>query len=672
MLCWTGLAVPAQAEARDTGAVSPTPYLGWNTYYGLGGDFTEDEVREVADALVDRGLRDAGYDIVWLDGGWQDERPRGEDGVLRADPDRFPSGLPALTDYLHDRGLRAGIYTDAGPYLPGSCGLGSHGHYQTDADTFAAWGFDAVKVDFLCGIAADLDPKTVFTEFSEALANNSSGRKLIFNLCNPVTSPDWGDYPEEQQSTYSWSYAPEIATSWRTYTDVGFVGAIKYADVLRNFDANARHPEVAGPGRWNDPDYLGPELGMTAEEFRTQFALWAVAAAPMIIASDVRTLDQDSLDTLTDPEVLAINQDPLGKQATRVGPAGDHEVWVKPLADGSRAVLLLNRGDEPALIDTTAADVGLTGHRFSVTDAWSDRVAETAGTVAATVPAHGTALFTVAPATGRPAAPLVITGPASVSTIDGAPAGAGTDPLVTAGAELAVSVPLHNLGRTAVRDLALILEAPEGWSATPIGEPPARILPGHDAEVRFRVVVSDDAATGPAEVRIAAEYGGAGGTGRSGTTTLPVTIAESAPTGQAVLSHHPWVSATSGWMTPAVDQAIGGGPIIVDGATYPTGIGVASVSTVRYYLGGACDRLTGIAGVDDNVDAVGPDGGTVTFTVIGDGRTLFESGSIARHTTVPLDVDVAGVRDLRLVVGDDGDGGYNDRAAWGDLIASCR
>ena len=177
------LATPvAAAAAPATGiqpasvsdpSLSPTPYQGWNTYYGLGGDFTADEVLDVADFLVSSGLADAGYDIVWLDGGWQAAEPRGADGILRGDPARFPDGMGALADAIHAKGLRAGIYTDAGPYIPGSCGLGSHGHYQTDADTFAAWGYDAVKVDFLCGITADLDPKTVFTEFAEALRNNS-------------------------------------------------------------------------------------------------------------------------------------------------------------------------------------------------------------------------------------------------------------------------------------------------------------------------------------------------------------------------------------------------------------------------------------------------------------------------------------------------------------------
>ena len=239
-LVTASLATAASASAAPTTqaeVISPTPYMGWNTYYGLGGDFTEATIRSVADSLVSRGLAKAGYDIVWLDGGWQAGVSRSEAGDLQPNPAKFPNGLKPLVDYIHSLGLKAGIYTDAGPYIPGRCGLGSGGYYQRDADQFAAWGFDAVKVDYLCGIAANLDPKTAFTEFAHALRNNASHRPMIFNLCNPVTSPDWGNYPESQQSTFSWSYAPDIAQSWRTYTDIGFQGDIKFKDVLRNYDA---------------------------------------------------------------------------------------------------------------------------------------------------------------------------------------------------------------------------------------------------------------------------------------------------------------------------------------------------------------------------------------------------------------------------------------------------
>src|SRR5689334_4085465 len=162
-------AVDQGAPAAYDSGLAPTPYMGWNTYYGLGAP-TEKEVRSVADRLVSSGLRDAGYDIVWLDGGWQADNPRDAQGRLTANPERFPSGIPALVSYLHKRGLRAGIYTDAGTYDGGkSCGLGSRGHYEQDARQFAGWKIDAIKVDFLCGIGEKLDPGPAFKEFSDAV-----------------------------------------------------------------------------------------------------------------------------------------------------------------------------------------------------------------------------------------------------------------------------------------------------------------------------------------------------------------------------------------------------------------------------------------------------------------------------------------------------------------------
>ncbi|WP_448006823.1 NPCBM/NEW2 domain-containing protein [Agromyces bauzanensis] len=654
-------------------SLSPTPYQGWNTYYGLGGDFTASEVLDVADFLVSSGLAAAGYDIVWLDGGWQDAVPRGEDGILRGDTERFPDGMGAVADAIHAKGLRAGIYTDAGPYLPGSCGLGSHGHYQTDADTFASWGYDAVKVDFLCGITAGLDPKTVFTEFADALRNNSSGRPIIFNLCNPVTSPDWGNYPEEQQSTYSWTYAPEIAESWRTYTDAGFVGLMKYRDVLRNFDANARHPEAAGPGHWNDPDYLGPELGMNDEEFRTQMSLWSIAAAPLVIASDPRTLSAASMATLLDPDVLAINQDVLGLQGTRVGEAGTTEAWAKPLADGSVAVALLNRGDAPAEVATTAGDLGLEGSRFSVRDAWTDETTETAGEVRAAVAAHGTVLVRVAPAEGKPSAPRVIASAPLVTAIDGTDITPSGSVLTTAGSALEIATTIRNDGLTPVLRPTTSITVPDGWTVQPVGAGPAVVQPGAAATVRHEVMVDESADAVGHEVTATVEFESSAGTRTVGSAPLVVTVAPVPPSGEGVaLSHHRWVSATSGWMNPTIDESVGGGnPIKLAGTVYPTGIGVASPSDIRYYLGGACRVLDGFVGIDDVVDNVGPEGGTATFSVIADGVTVWESGTVVRGAAIPFQVDVSGARELVLHVGDAGDGGYNDRADWAAPTIDC-
>lgn len=305
----------------DSG-LAPTPYMGWNTYYGLGAP-TEQAVRSVADKLVSSGLRDSGYDIVWLDGGWQADNPRDAKGRLAAHPDRFPSGIPALVSYLHKRGLKAGIYTDAGAYDGGkTCGLGSRGHYEEDARQFAGWKIDAVKVDFLCGIGAKLDPGPAFKEFSDAVAK--SGRKMLLNLCNPLTD-DWGlPHTPEQDAHNSYVYAPTIADSWRTGTDIawGTPSPGQWPNVLRNMDANAWHPEAQGPGHYNDPDYLIPmrrmsdgSLELTQEESTTQFVMWAEMGSPLVIGSDPRTLSDAMIETLRNPEIIAVDQDPSPSRA---------------------------------------------------------------------------------------------------------------------------------------------------------------------------------------------------------------------------------------------------------------------------------------------------------------------------------------------------------------------
>ncbi|MGW4599600.1 glycoside hydrolase family 27 protein [Streptomyces sp. NPDC004457] len=409
---------PAAAEpAVDQGTpgsydsgLAPTPYMGWNTYYGLGAP-TEKEVRAVADKLVGSGLRDSGYDIVWLDGGWQADDPRDARGRLVAHPDRFPSGIPALVSYLHQRGLRAGIYTDAGTYDGGrSCGLGSRGHYTEDARQFADWKIDAIKVDFLCGIGEKLDPGPAFKEFGDAVAK--SGRKMLLNLCNPLTD-DWGlPHTPEQDAHNTYAYAPAIADSWRTGTDIawGTPSPGEWPDILRNMDANAWHPEAQGPGHYNDPDYLIPmrrmadgTLELTQEESTTQFVMWAEMASPLVLGSDPRTLTPSMIATLRNPEIVAVDQDPLGVQGVRVATDSVGDVYSKVLSGrGERAVVLLNRSDQPAERTVRFSDVAL-GGSVTVRDlrARAGRGTHT-GSYTVEVPAHGTAFLRL---TGQDALP---------------------------------------------------------------------------------------------------------------------------------------------------------------------------------------------------------------------------------------------------------------------------
>ena len=393
----------------DSG-LAPTPYMGWNTYYGLGAP-TEQQVRSVADKLVNSGLRDAGYDIVWLDGGWQADNPRDATGRLVANPTRFPSGIPALVSYLHKRGLKAGIYTDAGTYDGGkSCGLGSRGHYDADARQFAGWKIDAVKVDFLCGIGAKLDPGPAFKEFSDAVAK--SGRKMLLNLCNPLTD-DWGlPHTPEQDAHNTYVYAPTIADSWRTGTDIawGTPSPGQWPNILRNMDANAWHPEAQGPGHYNDPDYLIPmrqmtdgTLELTQEESTTQYVMWAEMGSPLVLGSDPRTLSDSMLATLRNPEIIAVDQDPLAVQGVRVASDSVGDVYSKVLeGHGQRAVVLLNRSDQPALRTVQFADTAL-GGPVQVRDlrARADRGTHT-GSYTVEVPAHGTALLKLTGADALP------------------------------------------------------------------------------------------------------------------------------------------------------------------------------------------------------------------------------------------------------------------------------
>jgi alpha-galactosidase len=408
---------PVEHAGLDQGApayydsgLARTPYMGWNSYFGVGAA-SEENVTAVAGFLVSSGLAKAGYDIVWIDGGWNAKPPRDGDGRLVPDPARFPSGFTRLVDSLHRKGLRAGIYTDAGAWDGVNCAAGSGGgYYEADARQFAAWRFDAIKVDFLCGIAQNLDPAEAFTQFSAAV--RKAGRPMILNLCNPVTD-EWGvPHTPNQVAGIAYTYGPRVGDSWRTSTDVAFGTPYEgiWRDVLRNMDRNAAHPEAQGPGHYNDPDYLIPmrktEQGtyeLNEEESTTQLVMWAEMAAPLIIGSDPRTLPPSMIDTLRNPEIIAVDQDPLAVQGVRVASTGDTDVYSKVLSrDGERAVVLLNRGEAPARLTVDFADTGLRGTvRVRDLRARQDRGTAT-GSYSTTVPAHGTAFLKLAGETAVP------------------------------------------------------------------------------------------------------------------------------------------------------------------------------------------------------------------------------------------------------------------------------
>ena len=312
------------------------------------------------------------------------------------DPGQWPHGLAWLTGILHQAGFLVGLYTDAGSSGCGGPGAGSYGHYQQDVNTFAAWGFDAVKVDFCGGIRQGLDPGSAYTAFHDAIANNASHRPMLLSICNFLQPGQFASgTPSFAASGFTtWTYGPAIANSWRTDTDVGSPHHVTFPSVLRNLDADAAHPQAAGPGHWNDPDYLGPDQGLSATAYRTQLSMWSMLAAPLMISDDLDTMTATSASDSANPEVIAVDQDPAGVQGTLVASAGIRR------GVGQAAERRQPRGraaqprPHPVRIGANASGIGMPrAARYELRDLWARRTTTTSGAFSAVVPGEGTALY---------------------------------------------------------------------------------------------------------------------------------------------------------------------------------------------------------------------------------------------------------------------------------------
>lgn len=361
--------------AWDNG-LARTPPMGWNSWNHFGCNVSEELIRETADAMAASGMRDAGYRYLVIDDCW--EVARDAQGALVADSARFPHGIKALADYVHAKGLKFGIYTDAGTK---TCQgrPGTYNHEEQDARTFAAWGVDYVKEDW-CN-ASGLVAKDQYIKFRDALAH--SGRPIVLSIC------EWG-------SNQPWEWAPAIGNLWRTTDDI----SDDWNSMLSNLDQSAQHPTVAGPGAWNDPDMLEVgNGGMTDAEYRAHFSLWAIQAAPLIAGNDLRTMSDATRSILLNPEVIAVDQDSLGAQGILVwsGPP-EIQVWAKPMKDGSRAVALLNRSSQPAEIKVYFRRAGVMADSVSVRDLWAHAErGRFRGEYGVMVPGHDVAMLRLTP-----------------------------------------------------------------------------------------------------------------------------------------------------------------------------------------------------------------------------------------------------------------------------------
>jgi alpha-galactosidase len=381
-MCVAGIAA-APVKADDGGAALPQMgFNNWNSTH-CRAEFDEAMIRGIADKFISLGLRDAGYQYVNIDDCWANWQ-RDKDGHLQPNPKRFPSGIAALADYIHKRGLKFGLYSSAGtstcePLQEDRGFPGGLGHEKDDAKMFASWHVDYLKYDNCNN--QKLDAHKRYTDMAEALRN--SGRKIFFSMC------EWGE-----NKPWLWAgKAPVDAGSWRTTGDI----TDTYASMLKIFKENVVLDQYASLGHWNDPDMLEVgNGGMTDVEYRSHFSLWSIMASPLLIGTDLRVIKPDALKILLNKDVIAIDQDALGVQGKQVRDADGIHVIVKPLKDGGHAVAVFNEGDAAQAVTVPAAEIGLkAGGSYTMRDLWAHTESKGDGSIKVTLAPHATVMYRI-------------------------------------------------------------------------------------------------------------------------------------------------------------------------------------------------------------------------------------------------------------------------------------
>ena len=367
------LPLPSLLDVAPTGSL-PLPLMGWNSWNAFNESVFDADVRQMADLLVASGLKDAGFQYVMIDEGWTGRRAA--DGTLM--PNRKFPDMPALSAYLHARGLKLGLYTSPGPTTCGGY-PGSHGFEQKDARQFAAWGVDYLKDDWCSAgqIYSEQEMQAVYQRMGEALAQ--SGRSIVLELCQ---------YGLNHVSTWG----PHVGASlWRTTGDI----ADSFSSVYANAVANERLHASGRSNAFNDPDMLEVgNAGLSDVEAQTQLSVWSVSGAPLVLGTDLRKLRPQILAMLRNREVIAVDQDSLAKQGSRAS-AGGVDVWTKPLSDGSVAVAIVNAGESETQVRLPWSSFGLSERPSQVRDVWRHADVATAEAYSAALPAHGSVLLRV-------------------------------------------------------------------------------------------------------------------------------------------------------------------------------------------------------------------------------------------------------------------------------------
>ena len=322
------------ANAQKFNNLALTPPMGWNTFNTFAGNFNEQLIRDMVDIIASSGMKEAGYTYIIIDDNWTG--PRDSLGFLTVDKKRFPSGMKAMADYIHSKGLKLGLYSDVGYRTCGGY-IASRGHEFQDAMMFAKWGADYVKYDW-CE-SGGINAVGAYTTMRDALY--ATGRPMVFSMC------EWGD-------NQPWLWADDVGHLWRTTGDICSAwdvnenhGSYIKNSIMHILDMQSGLRQYAGPGHWNDPDMLEVGNGtLTPAENRAHFSMWAMIAAPLIAGNDLRKMTKETLDILTHKEVIAIDQDSLGVEAMKYAIKDSVETWVKPLKNGDWAVCFFNRSSK--------------------------------------------------------------------------------------------------------------------------------------------------------------------------------------------------------------------------------------------------------------------------------------------------------------------------------------
>ena len=377
----------------ERGKLAPTPPMGWMTWNMFKGDISEQLIKETADAMVESGLRDAGYKYVFIDDLWQGGRDNRNNII--PDPKKFPNGIKALADYVHSKGLKLGIYSDAAQLTCGGC-TASYGFEEQDARTFASWGVDYLKYDYCNAPEDSATARLRYKTMADALSK--SGRDIVLGIC------EWGQRNGEEWCEHVggqlWRTSSDVRDMWKDIVNQGGVGILDIINVTAPLSKQVRH------GQWPDMDMLvvglngkgGPSsdlggVGCTYTEYQTQMSMWCMMSSVLALSNDLRHLTPEDKRILLNKEIIAIDQDPLGKAAERVVNVAGHQVFVRPLANGSHAVAILNSGDKAQRLSVSFKQLGLTG-KYTVRDVWQHRdIARGATKWGGKVQAHETKVF---------------------------------------------------------------------------------------------------------------------------------------------------------------------------------------------------------------------------------------------------------------------------------------